>query len=477
MSTDLSVPSVYADVMLTSPLLLLPALAFLTASVWLWRRTWTGVHHVPVLHGTAVVAFLLAAGRWGSHIGLPATPPIFLTDLLITGAIAHYILTRGTQTRPAGPGVALGLLATWSLLRYLVGEPWQLDAIRDVVPYLYAGVGILSAYSFGRATPAARARTVRLLYGAMVVHLAWVLAVQIYPTLATVATVPGSEVEFLTIRSDFDGAIIGVTAAIALRRFLIGKQRLGGAVVLVAAAFTLLPSGSRGAWLAVAVSLGLAVYAATVATASTPNRQRLVVFATVTACAFGAAWLPETNVGQRSANVLAEEGPGAGTASARITAWTETIDYTNETTPRQLFGVGFGPNYLQATDTMDVLRGSRETELRAAHNILVGTYARSGAVGLVLFLWVLTLVARAGWRLRRRFADDELLLTCAALTAGLFAAAAVGVILESPFGAVPFYWSAGILLAAARSDRRPGRVDGADRKFSVLLTESSHLRV
>ena len=441
--------------MLTSPLLLLPALAFLAASIWLWSRTWAGVHHVPVLHGTAVVAFLLATGRWGSHIGLPAALPIFLTDLLIVSALAHYILSRKPRTRPTGPGVALSLLAGWSLLRYLVGEPWQVDAIRDVVPYLYAVVGILSAYSFGRANPAARARTVRVLYGAMVVHLAWVLAVQLYPGLAAVVTVPGSEVTVLSNRPDFDGAIIGVTAAIALRRFLVGKQRMGGAVVLVAAAFVLVSTGSRGAWLAVAVALGLAVYAATVATASTPNRQRLVVLATVTACVFGAAWLPGTNVGERSMNVVAGEGPGAGTVDARVTAWTETISYTNETIPRQLFGVGFGPSYLQATDTMDVLRGSRETELRSAHNILVGTYARSGVVGLVLFLWVLALVTRAGWRLRRRFAVDELLLTCAALAAGLFAAAAVGVILESPFGAVPFYWSAGILLVATRSAHHP----------------------
>ena len=169
-STDLAEPGVYPEVMLTNPLLLLPALAFLTASVWLWRRNWAGVHHVPVLHGTAVVAFLLATGRWGSHIGLPVTLPIFLTDVLIVGAVAHFILSRGPRTRPTDSGVALALLAGWSLLRYLAGEPWQVDAVRDVVPYLYAGVGILSAYSFGRATPAARVRTVRVLYGAMIAH-------------------------------------------------------------------------------------------------------------------------------------------------------------------------------------------------------------------------------------------------------------------------------------------------------------------
>ena len=59
---------------------------------------------------------------------------------------------------------------------------------------------------------------------------------------------------------------------------------------------------------------------------------------------------------------------------------------------------------------------------------------------------VLSLMRRA-YTFRHRIAEDEL-LTFAALTVfAMVSVASFGVVLEAPFGAVPFWWAAGLLLA------------------------------
>ena len=61
---------------------------------------------------------------------------------------------------------------------------------------------------------------------------------------------------------------------------------------------------------------------------------------------------------------------------------------------------------------------------------------------------------------RRRIAEDELLTFAALLIIAFISVASLGVVLEAPFGAVPFWWAAGLILALAPdrpSLRRSGR--------------------
>jgi O-antigen ligase len=95
------------------------------------------------------------------------------------------------------------------------------------------------------------------------------------------------------------------------------------------------------------------------------------------------------------------------------------------------------------------------------HDVLLTYYARLGAVGLVLFLALIVSCARASWNRLARRPPDELDITYVLLIVTLLLASLVGVILESPFGAVPFFWASGQLIASrtnAKSEEMAAQV-------------------
>lgn len=93
--------------------------------------------------------------------------------------------------------------------------------------------------------------------------------------------------------------------------------------------------------------------------------------------------------------------------------------------------------------------------MRSPHNYLITSFARLGFVGLTIVVGLLVTLLTAAARTIRRGPPDELTSLCVLLVIALLVVAMLGVILESPFGAAPFYWAAGILLAGERSRRAP----------------------
>jgi len=155
--------------------------------------------------------------------------------------------------------------------------------------------------------------------------------------------------------------------------------------------------------------------------------------------------------GNVTSGASAEERQAAsGTANARVHSWTALIGYLDRDPGRETLGVGFGPDYLEESGASVLLLGTLNAEVRSPHNYLLGTWARLGLVGVILFLGLLT----AGLRLARllairapRVRDDDLLAML--LVASIPVIAFVGVVLESPFGALPFFWATGHLSARA----------------------------
>jgi len=91
-----------------------------------------------------------------------------------------------------------------------------------------------------------------------------------------------------------------------------------------------------------------------------------------------------------------------------------------------------------------------QEDVRSPHNYLLNTWARLGLVGLVLILGILL----TGLRLARlvamhapRVRDDDVFAMF--LVASIPVAALLGVVLESPFGALPYFWALGHLSARA----------------------------
>jgi O-antigen ligase len=88
--------------------------------------------------------------------------------------------------------------------------------------------------------------------------------------------------------------------------------------------------------------------------------------------------------------------------------------------------------------------------VRSPHNYLLNTWARLGlvGVGLVLGLMIAALrVARLVARHAPRVRDDDVLAML--LVASIPVVAFVGVVLESPFGALPYFWALGHLSSRA----------------------------
>lgn len=406
----------------------------------------------------------LAGSRWGAHLGYP---PLFLTDLLVALGVVHAlmgILQFGPRPKSgvaerAHPGVLVGLLLAWAALRLVTSPEWSLTALRDAVPYLYAIVAFVAASSYARSNQANRNNAARFVTAALLFHLGWCALAVIAPRyIGRLPLVPDAPVRFLSVRGDVDSAFVGLLMALGLARVLAGRNAGRWMLILVLSAATLTRLNSRAGLVACVVACTFVLVAALTSTHLISSRRTVILaLAPVVAAAVIVA-LPQTLPGQRLIGTIASnpesaaQANAAGTTRARTTAWRRTIDYTNETGYRQLVGVGFGPDFLAAAGARDIISGGRDG-VRSPHNWLLGTYARLGLVGLVLATCLAFSVLRAAWRARRDVMHDDLLLVVCVVAIGLIVIGALGVVLESPFGAVPFFWCAGILLT--RRGSRP----------------------
>lgn len=432
-------------------------------------RSWLA-GYVP---GTMAVAYLLAFGRWGSHLRIPGTP-FYLTDLIL--GVSFLLVVRRHEARAAMRAAAPRLapvlgLAALAVLRFAANGSVSLEALRDLAPYAYAAVCLLPSAG---ADERSVARTTRVLAGAMLMHLALVIFALVTPeTVDRLPSVTGAgpASTILALRPDFDSAVLVVLAVILASRLL----RRGGSmevaifrgIALLASLATIIVMQSRAGFMAL-VAGGLVLIASDIwpwfRTRSV--RQRLAIAAlTLIALAGG---LPRSEAFQRLSKTpmafgfgvdqTKPEADATGTAKARIESWTKSVRYTGKTPARAAFGVGFGPDFLQASGADIVLKGGIYTGVRAPHNYLINTYARMGVVGLLVLLAAFATVLRASTGLLRR---PLLPLSLLAITLflSMIVISIVGVVMESPFGAVPAFWAAGWIVNEWFRERR-ARVAG-----------------
>ena len=143
-------------------------------------------------------------------------------------------------------------------------------------------------------------------------------------------------------------------------------------------------------------------------------------------------------------SVRGQESQALGTVQVREYAWTGVTEYILADARRTAVGVGFGPDFIQDSGTAYSLEGSEYTDVRSPHNYVFGTLARLGVAGALL---VLLLIGAGAVLSVRRLADsgDAVTVLAALLVLGLPVTALLGVVLESPFGAIPYFWAIGQL--------------------------------
>jgi len=419
---------------------------------------------------TVLVAFLLATGRWGSYLGLPSQN-LFVTELGLVGTAAWLLLRHPrlfvpARLRPLGP---LAALFTWAVIRFVTGGHFDVTALRDLAPYVYVIAALGACWQV-----ASYRRTRVVLEVALVLHLLWLWVALLAPDWAASLPLLGGKVRLLELRHDFDGAVLAVlTCLAALRaaqRELDKAVRVGAVAVAVSATYTILQLGTRAGLLALLVVVGVVVLSR-VHLLRRMGRTRLLTVAALALVITGFT-IPHTYLFDRLTGDPTNSDSGSGTVIAREEAWSLVLEDATKDPTRFIFGSGFGPDFLDRSGAAIWFEGPVDKGVRAPHNFVLNTLARLGLVGAALLGWVAATVARAAFRRRSgpdpdqaRFDEVLVLLLCALTVASL-----VGVILESPFGAVPFWWAAGLLLAGGVSRRE---VQQSNAPVPSSLTASS----
>ncbi len=406
------------------------------------------------------VLYLCTTSRWGSYVAPPGLP-VYVGDVVLAAGLIQTILVvrargrvhdvlRALSSAPLFLLLAVAFLA-WALLRALLGaadladEP--LTALRDLAPYAYA-VAALAAFVLPVAD---RLRTERLVYAALTLHVLWLEGVRYLPAWPQDWPLLGGAAIF-TPRPDFDTAIVGVAVALALHQLLHRRPRnrwvlAGLGLFLAVNGYAMLSSPTRAGLLSGLVASGVVVLGwllrRTVAPRRLSGRLRLGVLAVLLALLVGLLAL--TPPGHRIVESLSgQQSNASGTINARELAWRAVDRYVLADPPRTAIGVGFGPDFLADSGATYLLEGDLYKDVRSPHNYLVGAFARLGLAGMLLAALMLAGAALAGVRALAGPVGVPTALA-ALLVLALPVTALLGVVLESPFGAIPYFWAVGQL--------------------------------
>lgn len=426
-----------------------------------------------LLPGTLAVVWLVATTRWGSYAALPGSP-LFIADLLLLAGVAVWAVGGLARRLPMPVDafvVALCAFSLFSIFRALPSQSGLLVTLRDLAPFVYAMAAVVAYWATRSATGETLRRTKNALLVGLVVHASWVTASLLSDArlVDAMPIVPGSPgIHIFEVRSDVDGALVGLLGAYLLWGALLRRPHTLLRLVLVCGAVVVTGlTTSRAALIATVVMYCVATCAGVLATHGTRRKTAILALGVISGVLLLVA-ATHTNAGQRLVGALSGSGASGssvvgaqalGTTHAREEVWSAVLHYSAATPTRLAFGVGAGPDFLQASGADVFLEGDYQG-VRSPHNYLVGLVARLGLVGLVLWLAIVAIALRRLWRGRVSVASSDTGLLCLLMCVGLTLAAMMGVVLESPFGAVPTYWGLGVSVAIAVGTLRKGNLDG-----------------
>lgn len=412
-----------------------------------------------LLPGSITVGYLLALGRGGSYIGISGI--LFLTDILVAAAVAKLLLTpRGRESERNRLGLLLAMLLFWSSLHMLSGPARSITGLRDAVPYGYFILTWVSFRGVRGGSPQDFARTARFLEICLLIHLSWSIVGLADPSILqrTPLLASSPEIHLLTERSDFDSACNATLAGLYLRRMIVGSAGPLRRMVALVAIATVAFAHARSGLIALAILSVLLIFRLLSNKGLASKRKLAVSAVLLIALPIAVGSLPFTLAGQRllsgfgvattSGVHLSAAENSQGTSTARSNAWRVTFDYSTVSYARFTLGVGFGTNYLLDSGALFELVGpTDDTSTRAPHDYYLDVLLRLGLVGLTLVGLLHFLGWRSAVRLLRSKNQSDIVLLAIGLVVTLPIVAALGVVLESPFGAVPFAWALGAVAA------------------------------
>jgi len=154
-----------------------------------------------------------------------------------------------------------------------------------------------------------------------------------------------------------------------------------------------------------------------------------------------------------ASNTLVSSNSAVDTVAFRLIWWNALWHDVTSSTVTTAFGLGFGADLTAPLDFHPGDPNSAPT--RSPHNFLMTLFARTGVIGLALWLmailcWLRT--ALTAYRAARRAGlhrQSDYVMWLVTYPLALIVVALFGVVLEGPYGAIPCYLFLGMSLRAA----------------------------
>ncbi|WP_162141425.1 O-antigen ligase family protein [Smaragdicoccus niigatensis] len=403
--------------------------------------------------GVAAVAVMLFGTRWGSHLKVP---PIYIGDALILLAFAHYGMRRiYSSGEPSPPGRDALRMLWWLMgyagLRWLLSGEVSLDSIRDAAPYtIYVAVGLLAGATVVHES--VRKPTYNVLFWALAGHAAWT----VFTTFIKKGGIhiPGITQQIFEVRPDIDYPIVGLFAALLIGQMnSMPKWRPVIMAVLGLCGATVLSTQNRAGFLGAGMVVCIGLFLVLNARHRDSSMAYLVAAAIPLGMVAAVPVIASTTVGKRLLTTFTQDDTnaattdGSATTNTRRAAWNQLIEWTNSDSQRMVFGHGFRDNIMDISGAGAKLSVGLNESVRAPHSGWVNTYAHLGVVGCFIGIIPLVVFLFLFWRERRDLAEDPFRMLIYLTPLALALPISFGVILESPFGAIPFWWCIGAALA------------------------------
>jgi len=412
------------------------------------KRQW---YFLGILPG----AWAIVGSRWGSYL---PSEPIFFSDLFIAILITSSIFSKSRVIRSVRFSlfVFLGFYLSFQLLIADWDQP--IITMRDFMPYFYLTVAPIMALRFISAPDEVQRTFGKLLEFCLLLHTFWCLSSFYIPNLSENLPLVSSAqgLHIFSIRPDFDASITSVFIAMVMLGRINLISRSFQFPLLLLSIIYIFSQNNRASFISFAILLVIAIQGRLKLVRNFDQRAffKLLVFSVFL---ISIIFIGQLSIGQKFLGTLSANSAnpsalaGAGTASARLDAWENIFNYINSSPRRIAIGSGFGTDYLQDSGALRAMvnaeAGSR-TNPRHPHNYWINSYARLGLVGFLLICLIMFSGLKMTLKIcKNPFGYSDATLVSALLFIAIIPIASLGVVLESPFGAIAMSMSLGFILA------------------------------
>ena len=375
----------------------------------------------------ASIILSIGLGKWGAWIGLPNLG-IFLIDLMFFGSLFVHSLINADRVKYS-KNVSI-ILFVFILIQTLRSQDSSVPVVlRDLIPFVYLAsipyvIEIVSTLAWSDLISSIRVGVLINLFWTIPVTVGILDTIQIFPDFVGVP--------LFTHRYDLTGIVLAL-GIIFFGKFDFINLRSSMALRSICLALGLLQS-SRAATIAVLLALLFVILQT-----SSSQKRRLVFWVPITVGIFACVIVIFSSSFESftSKSSLARFGligddsfaseSAKNTSAARVRAAQKLLSWFDDQN-QTLLGVGPGTEMVQLSGAYTDLSGS--VEVRAVHNWFISVYVRFGVIGTIIW----TFIVLRGFYLSRNLKNwcwrVSIIIIC--IVAGM------GVIIESPFGSLPF---------------------------------------